>query len=91
MAVRVHASLSAAVAVPLLLPSLQCSFSSCFVSPSVHSHRVLLFGEGGRVTRRRRVKERDEGECVLVSGVVEVPVAKLGPKMRFSRVEALKA
>jgi hypothetical protein len=51
---------------------------------------VLLFGEGGRVTRRRRVKERDEGECVLVSDVVEVPMAKLGPKMWFSRVEALQ-
>ena len=39
---------------------------------------------------RRMVKERGEGECVLVSDVVEVPVAELALKMPSSLVEALK-
>ena len=92
MGLHVHAFLSAAaVAVLFLLLSPQCPVSLSFVSPSAHLHHVLLFGGGESVTRgRRMVKERGEGECVLVSDVVEVPVAELALKMPSSLVEALK-
>ena len=51
---------------------------------------MLLFGEGESVTRTsRRVKEWGEGESVLASDVVEVPVIELTLKMLSSLVEAL--